>query len=98
MAVPKHALFGPGDVGVRYIAQRERHGLDDHVVHRNLVGWRVAAASFPFRRSTVQLRAESQEGVELAIDCQIEVRDRALCFDQSARDRPPHVVVGDEFI
>jgi hypothetical protein len=33
-----HVLVGPGDIGVRHIAQRQRQRLDHHVVDRELVG------------------------------------------------------------
>ena len=44
-----HVAVGPGDVGVRHVAQRQRHGLDDHVVDRELVGRLAILSSAPQR-------------------------------------------------
>ena len=37
MLVHHHVFIGPGDIGVRHIAQGKRQRLDDHVIDRKLV-------------------------------------------------------------
>ena len=77
----EHAAFGPGDVGVGHALQRERQRLDDEVVDRDLVG---GLAVLVLRRGGVDLLARGQELVDIAVDREIEVRDRLLRLDAGA--------------
>ena len=73
--VLEHAAFGPGDVRLRHALQRERHRLDDEVVDRELVG---RLALLVLRRRRVDLLARGEQLADIAVDGEIEMRDRQL--------------------
>jgi hypothetical protein len=90
MFVHGDAFRRVGGVGLRHALEGHGHGLDDDVVDRHLhtlVGQQV-----------VDLAARGQQGVDLQIDRQREVRHVAEAVGQAARDGLAHAVQRDEVV
>ena len=88
--VLQHGGLGPGDVGLRHAGECQRQRFDDEVVDRDLEG----RFSVPVLRGrSVDLLAQGQERVELAIRADVEMRDGLLGLAEAARNGLAHVVV-----
>ena len=90
--VLEHSALSPGHIRVGHTLQRHGQRLDDEVIDRNLVG---RLAVFVFRSGGVDLLAQRQKRIELAVDCEIEMRDRLLGLDQTTRNRLAHRIMRD---
>jgi len=83
MLVLEHGAVGPGDVGIRDFLQRQRQGLDDEIVDRELVG---GLAVLVFRRRRIDVFACGEQRVERAVEREIEMRDGLFRLGQPPRD------------
>ena len=93
-AMLEHGALGPGHIGVGHAHQSQSHALDDEIIDRDLVG----GLAIDRRRRLVDLLAQGQQLVEIAIHRQVEMRDRLLGLHEAARDGLAHGIMRDLFV
>src|SRR6185312_8906380 len=93
MLVLEHAAFGPTHVRIRNSLECERESLDDEVVDRKLVR---GLAVLVLGRSRIDLLACRQELADIAIYCQVKMRNRLNRSRQALSDRASHAIVRHE--
>src|SRR6516164_6650147 len=95
MLVLEHAGFGPAHIGVWNALQRERQGLDDEIVDRKLVR---GLAILVHRRGAIDLLARLQKFAYVAIDGEIEMRNRLYRCSEPRGDGAAHTVMRHELV
>src|SRR5579859_5327395 len=90
MLVLEHAGLGPAHVAIWYALQRNRHRLDDEVVDRELVE-RLLLLVLWCR--SVDLLARGEQLADVAVDRQIEMRNRLHRGREPLGDRAAHPVM-----
>ncbi len=95
MLVLEHPAVGPAHIAIGNLLQRDRHRLDDEIVHRELVERLLVLVG---RRLLVDLLACGQQFADVAIDRQIEMRDGLHRGGQALRDRAPHAVMRHDLV
>ena len=86
---PQERILGPAHIAGGQCRERARGCLDHHVVDAD------AGIGMP---GGVDLLAQRDQGIHLAIRAQVEMRDALLGSRQAARDRAPHLRMGDAVV